>query len=127
MTDWKPAEDQTDRSMSLSRTTTSFESVTTMASEFRSNRSPLIVRPARLDTWMATELLTNELSETVTFSEGRSTKRAAPSFRERSESKTVTLRLLATCNALPWQGRREGTFGWRTRPRRGRTRYRKNW
>src|SRR2546425_1982241 len=111
VTDWKPAEDQTDRSMSLSRTTTSFESVTTMASEFRSNRSPVIVRPARLDTWMATLLLTNSLSDTVTLWEGRSTKRAAPSFRERSESETVTLRLLATCTPLPLAGT-DGRYVW---------------
>src|SRR2546427_12703014 len=111
VTDWKPAEDQTDRSMSLSWTATSFESVTRMPAEFRSNRSPVITRPERLETWMATLLLINALSETVTFSEGRSTKRAAPSFRERSDNETVTLRLLATCNALPLAGT-EGRYVW---------------
>src|SRR5213076_2031170 len=111
VTAWKPAEDQTDRSILLSWTATSVESVTMRAAEFRSNRSLVIVRPERLETWMATVLLTNALSETVTFSEGRSTNRAAPSFRERSESETVTLRLLATWIPLPLAGTR-GRYDW---------------
>src|SRR3989475_1272023 len=109
--DMKPVEDQMERSISLSRSTTSFESVMTMPAEFRSNRSPVIVRPVTLETWMATLLLTNALSETVRFSEGRSTKKPAPSFRERSESETVTLRLLATCTPLPLAGS-EGRYVW---------------
>src|SRR5205809_160114 len=48
---------------------------------------------------------------TVRFSEGRSTKKPAPSFRERSESETVTLRLLATCTPLPLAGN-EGRYVW---------------
>src|SRR3989442_4528685 len=70
MMDMKPAEDQMERSMSLSQSTTSFESVMTMPAEFRSNRSPVIVRPATLETRMATLLSINVLSDTVRFSEG---------------------------------------------------------
>src|SRR2546425_1243073 len=68
VTDMKPAEDQMERSMSLSRSTTSFESVMTVPAEFRSNRSPVIVRPVTLETLMATLLLINALSEADTFS-----------------------------------------------------------
>src|SRR5437016_9680219 len=100
VTAWKPAEDQTDRSILLSWTATSVESVTMRAAEFRSNRSLVIVRPERVETWMASVLLTNALAETVTFSEGRSTNKAATSFRETSESGAVTLRLPA--RSQPW-------------------------
>src|SRR5207247_10314670 len=108
---WQRAQDQHGRSILLSWTGRCVESVTMRAAEFRSNRSLVIVSPGRLETWMATVLLTNALSETVTFSEGRSTNRAAPSFRERSESETVTLRLLATWIPLPLAGTR-GRYDW---------------
>jgi len=90
----------------------SFESVTTDASEFRSNRSPVIVRPARLDTWMATLLLTNSLSDTVTLWEGRSTKRRLPhSGRDRRARRSrATARDMHP--APLWPVLMEGTFGW---------------
>src|SRR5205807_9018848 len=93
VTDWKSAEDQTDRSILLSWTAKSVESVTMTAAEFRSNRSLVIVRPERPETWMAIVLFANAPSDTVTFSEGRSTHRAAPAYQEGCENESREVRL----------------------------------